>query len=157
MRPPHAAIAPACRADVHPVRPHGTLAHHDRGRHVRGERGDIITGWLAQLLVVMAVVGLVGYEALAVAIPALTLDGDAEEVADAAADAYESTSSEASALEAAEAEAETRDAEVVDLVIEEDGVEVTVSRPTATLFIHRIPGLEGTADVAATTRSRFRP
>ena len=157
MRPLHAAVVPAHGADVHPVRSHGTLVHHDRGRHVRGDRGDIITGWLAQLLVVMAVVGLVGYELLAVAIPALTLDGDAKDVAEAAANAYESTSSEARALEAAEAEAEGHNADVVGLVVVEDAVEVTVSRATATLFIHRIPGLEGTADVAVTTRARLRP
>lgn len=124
---------------------------------MRDERGDIITSWLAQLLVVMAVVGLVGYEVLSIAITTLTLDGDAEQVADAAADAYERDESRDVALEAAEAEAERRGAVVVDLVVEEERVSVTVSKETPTLVVHRIPGLEGTADVAATRRSRWDP
>ncbi len=153
--PPLAAATVA--ADVHPIALHGTLGHRNEGAGVRGERGDIITGWLAQLLVVMAVVGLFGYELLAVAITTLTLDGDAEQVADVAADTYDSTSSESSALEAAQAEAESRGAEVVDLVVQEDAVEVTVTKETPTLIVHRIPGLEGLADVAATRRSRWGP
>lgn len=130
-----------------------TVRASEVGPHVRDERGDIISSWLVQLLLIMAVVGLVGYELLSIAITTLTLDGDAEQVADAAADAYERDRREDDALEAAEAEAERRGASVVDLVIGQDAVEVTVSKATPTLVVHRIPGLEGTADVAATRRS----
>ena len=142
---------------VHRADARGTLCTGDRGTRVHDERGDIITGWLAQLLVVMAVVGLLGYELLSIAITTLTLDGDAEQVVDAAADAYDGSQSSDDALEAAEAEAEQRGAEVVDLVVEQDQLVVTVTRRTPTLFVHRIPGLEGTADVAATRRSRWGP
>lgn len=151
----HAARTRA--SSVHRAGPRGTLHSGDRGSRVHDERGDIITGWLGQLLVVMAVVGLLGYELLSVAITTLTLDGDAEQVVDAAADAYDRAQSRDDALEAAEAEAEQRGAEVVDVVVEEDQLVVTVSRPTPTLIVHRIPGLEGTADVAATRRSRWGP
>ena len=144
-------------SSVHPPAARGTLRSGDRGSRVHDERGDIITGWLGQLLVVMAVVGLLGYELLSIAITTLTLDGDAEQVVDAAADAYDRAESRDDALEAAEAEADQRGAEVLDLVVEQDQLVVTVSRQTPTLFVHRIPGLEGTADVAATRRSRWGP
>lgn len=121
------------------------------------ERGDIITSWLVQLLLLMAVVGLFGYELLSIAITTLTLDGDAEQVADAAADAYEGDRDTDDAMEAAIEEAERRGAEVAQLVVEDDRVVVTVTKDTPTLVVHRIPGLEGTADVAATRRSRWGP
>jgi hypothetical protein len=124
---------------------------------VHDERGDIITGWLVQLLLVMAVVGLFGYELLSIAITTLTLDGDAEQVADAAAFGYERHEDLDEALAAAEEEATRRGSTVVDLVVEDEQVEVTVSKSTPTLLVHRIPGLEGTADVAATRRSRWGP
>lgn len=124
---------------------------------VRDERGDIISSWLIQLLLIMAVVGLFGYELLSIAITTLTLDGDAEQVADAAADAYERNQSEPEAREAADAEADRRGTTVLELVVEDDAVEITVTKPTPTLLVHRIPGLEGTADVAATRRSRWGP
>ncbi len=149
--------ARARATSVHRPGPHGTLRSGDRGSRVHDERGDIITGWLGQLLVVMAVVGLLGYELLSIAITTLTLDGDAEQVVDAAADAYDRAQSRDDALEAAEAEAEQRDATVVDLVVEQDQLVVTVTKATPTLIVHRIPGLEGTADVAATRRSRWGP
>lgn len=121
------------------------------------ERGDIISSWLVQLLVVMALVGLVGYEMLSIAITTLTLDGDAEQVADAAADAYERDQDTDAARRAATDEAGRRGTEVIDLAVEDDVVFVTVSKATPTVLVHRIPGLEGTAEVAATRRSRWGP
>lgn len=117
--------------------------------------GDIISGWLIQLLLFMAVVGLFGYELLAIAIPTLTLDGAAEQIADAAADAYGRDQDLDAATEAAEREAASRDATVVDVTADEQVVVVTVTRPTNTVIVHRIPGLDGMADVARTTRSRW--
>lgn len=124
---------------------------------MRDEQGDIISSWLVQLLLVMAIIGLFGYELLSIAITSLALDGHAEEVADAAADAYGRNQSDRAALEAAEQEAALHEASISDLVAGLDAVEVTVSRPTSTLFVHRIPGLEGTADVAVTRSSRWGP
>lgn len=127
------------------------------GSRVRDERGDIISSWLVQLLIVMALVGLVGYEMLSIAITTLTLDGDAEQVADAAADAYEGGQDTEVALDAATQEAERRGTKVLDLVVDGDVVFVTVTKETPTILVHRIPGLEGTAEVAATRRSRWGP
>lgn len=122
---------------------------------MRDERGDIISSWLVQLLLIMAVLGLVGYEALSIAITTLTLDGDAEQVADAAADAYGRDRDRDTALQAALDEAERRGAGVTDLVVQDDVVVVTVTKDAPTVLVHRIPGLEGTGDVASTRRSRW--
>lgn len=127
------------------------------GSRVLDERGDIISSWLVQLLVVMAFVGLVGYELLSIALTALTLDGDAEQVADAAASVYERAEDADATRAAADEEADSRGAEVLDIVVEEDVVYVTVSKHAPTVLVHRIPGLEGAADVAATRRSRWGP
>lgn len=127
------------------------------GSRMLDERGDIISSWLVQLLIVMALIGLVGYEALSIAVTTLTLDGDAEQVADAAADAYGRGQDIDTARAAADEEAGRRDTEVVDLVVDDDVVFVTVSQNTPTVLVHRIPGLEGTAEVAVTRRSRWGP
>lgn len=125
---------------------------------MQDERGDIISSWLVQLLMLMAVVGLVGYEFLTLSITSLTLDGDAKQVVDAAADAYERDQDEDDALAAAQQEAEERGAEVIDMTVEEDDViEVTVTKPTGTLIVHRVPGLDNLDEVAMTRRSRWDP
>ena len=124
---------------------------------MQDERGDIISSWLVQLLLVMAVVGLVGYELLTVAVTALTLDGTADQVADAAAEAYEDSRDEDDALAVATQETGETETEVVELTVDDDWVRVTIVRPTSTLFVHRIPGLNGLADVAVTRRSRWGP
>lgn len=127
------------------------------GSRVLDERGDIISSWLVQLLLVMSLVGLVGYEVLSIAITALALDGDAEQVADAAADVYGRDQDPDAARAAADEEAADRGAEVVDVVVEDEVVFVTISKDAPTLLVHRIPGLEGATDVAATRRSRWGP
>lgn len=151
--------SPRSRARRSPRRASGVAAwdtvRPSEGSRVRDERGDIISGWLVQLLLIMSVVGLFGYELLSIAITTLTLDGDAEQVADAASDAYERGQSLDDSEEAAVEEAERRGAEVVEVLLDGDWVEVTVVKETPTLFVHRIPGLEGTRDVAATRRSRW--
>lgn len=124
---------------------------------MQDERGDIIGSWLVQLLLIMGVVGLIGYELLTVGITALTLDGTGDDVADAAADAYEDGRDEDAALAAATQEADETRTEVVELTVEDDWIHVTIVRPTSTLFVHRIPGLDGLADVAITRRSRWTP
>lgn len=124
---------------------------------MQDERGDIISSWLVQLLVIMAVVGLVGYEFLTLSITSLTLDGDAKQVVDAAADAYERDQDEDDALAAAQQEAEERGAGVFEMTVEDDVIEVTVTKPTGTLVIHRVPGLDNLDEVAMTRRSRWDP
>lgn len=124
---------------------------------MQDERGDIISSWLVQLLMIMAVVGLVGYEFLTLSITSLTLDGDAKQVVDAAADAYERDQDQDDALTAAQQEAEGRGAGVFEMAVEDDVIEVTVTKPTGTLVIHRVPGLDNLAEVAMTRRSRWDP
>lgn len=124
---------------------------------MQDERGDIISSWLVQLLLVMAVVGLIAYEFLSVAVTGLMLDGMADDVADVAADTYERDRDEDDALAAAEDEAAEGGAEVVEIVVDDDTVRVTLVQPTPTLFVHLVPGLDGLADVAATRQSRWGP
>lgn len=123
------------------------------------ERGDIITSWLRQMLVIMAVLGFFGYEGLSMAVTAVTLDDAAEHVADEAADALSAGRSEEDVREAAETEAIDRGVEITDLLVDEveDVVVVTVTRQANTLVAHRIPGVRDWTTPSATRRSAWRP
>jgi hypothetical protein len=116
------------------------------------ERGDIITSWLLQLLVFLAVVAFVVYEVIAVVATTISLDDAAREVARAARDEYRADRSLDRATDAAEQVAELRDAQVV--AVEEEGGElvVTVTRVAPTLVVHRIGPLAELAQVNATSR-----
>lgn len=123
------------------------------------ERGDIITSWLGQMLVVMAVLAFFAYEGLSMAMTAVTLDDAAEHVADEAADTLSSDGSVEEAEEAAQVEAEARGVEITAIDVDEDeeSVVVTVTRQAGTLVSHRIPGLRDWTTPSATRRSAWRP
>lgn len=121
------------------------------------ERGDIISSWLIQLMLIMLVVAFVGYEILSVAMTGLALDGDADQVANAAADAYDDGESLRAAEEAALAEAEERGAELKSIEVQDNVVIVTVSRPANTLVAHRLGFLDRFTEPSATRREKWRP
>lgn len=123
--------------------------HSDQG-------GGIITSWLAQLLVIMALVGLVAYDLVAVVTTAVTLEDEARVVAVRAADAYGTANDLVRSREAAEEAAAQQDVELVDLRPDEDFIEVEVRRPAATLWMHRIPPLRDYTLPQAIGRSNWR-
>lgn len=104
--------------------------------------GDIVTGWLVKLVLVMAVIALLVYEVLAIVVTNLSLDDVGREVARAARDEYRASASLEVVAERAEQAAELRGAEVIH--VEHVGEEIVVEiRTTAdTLLVHRIGPLE---------------
>lgn len=122
----------------------------------RNETGGIITGWLAQLLVIMAIVGLVGYEVVAVAVAAVTLEDEAREVAKVAADAYGSEQRIEDASAAAGEAGTTLGVEVLEVTLDGDHVRVTVRGQAGTLLLHRLGALEDLTRPTATGRSNWR-
>jgi hypothetical protein len=108
----------------------------------RDETGGIITGWLGQLLVIMAVVAFVGFEVVTIAVTSVTLQDQAREVARAAASAYGQRERLTDAQEAAIAEATELGVEVASVGLEDDRIVATITTTADTLVLHRIGALE---------------
>lgn len=122
----------------------------------RREDGGIITGWLGQLLILMALVGLAGYDVFAVVTTAIALEDEARVVAVDAADAYGLQNDLVGAQAAAEQAAERRDVTLVDVQPEGDFVRVQVTREAGTLWAHLIPPLRDLTSPTASGRSNWR-
>lgn len=106
----------------------------------RDEHGEI-SSWFTQLLVVLVVVGLVIYEAVALAFAAVQVDDVAREVARVARDEYRAEQSLNRARTLAEEAAGDQEASVVDLDTDGTVLRVTVARSARTLVVHRIDPL----------------
>jgi hypothetical protein len=121
-----------------------------------GERGDIISRWLLQMLAIMAVISLVAYEVIALGLTTLSADDAAREVARAARDAYRVEQSLDRAEATAQEAARSHDATLV--AVDEDGdvLSVTVEKRAQTLLVHRIGPLSDVANRPATSRVRVR-
>lgn len=123
----------------------------------RSATGGIVTGWLIQLVVFMAVIGLIGYEAISIAITTINLEDDAREVAQAAAQAYGASRQLAVATEAAETAADELEVSLEELEEVDGSVEVAISKVADTVVVHRIGPLEELGQVSASGRARWRP
>jgi hypothetical protein len=120
----------------------------------RHEDGDIVSRWLLQLVLVMAVIAFVGYEAVSIAVNHLSLDEDARQVAASTRTAYRDARDVEDAAEAGLATAAEQGVEVTDVVPAEDGASLTfeLQKQASTLALHRIEPLEGIT-IARTSRT----
>lgn len=121
------------------------------------ERGDIISSWLIQLVVFMAIVGFIGYEFLSMATTALTLDGQADQIANVAANAYADAQDLEAAQEAAEIAADERDVALIEVRVDDDVIFVTIQGTANTVVSHRIGPLERFTHPSVTRREKWRP
>ena len=115
-----------------------------------GERGDIISRWLVQMLATMAVFALIAYEIIAVGVAAVRVDDIAREVARAARDTYRVEQSLDGAQARAAEHAQSRGATLTAAELDGDSLSVTVETRAATLLVHRLPPLEDRVTPAAT-------
>lgn len=116
-----------------------------------GESGDVITSWLVQILVILAVIGFLAYEILSVAITNVSLDDNAREVARAARDAYRGDQSIDETTATAEEVAATHGVTVVGVAVDGDEIVIDLEKRAPTLVVHRLGPLE---DLATATTSR---
>lgn len=107
----------------------------------RAQDGDIIVSWLVRLVLTLAVLALVVFEAGSITYAHLYADDAAGELARAGTVAYRSSGSLSAAQDAAEDVADSRGVELV--TFERDGATlvVEVERTAQTLVLHRIPAL----------------
>lgn len=121
------------------------------------ETGGIVTSWLLQILVIVAVIGFVGYEGIAAAVNTVQIEDEAQEVARAAARAFRDSQQLPAAEEAARAQAQAEGIDLLDVVVDGDFVEATVRDTADTLVIHRISALDSLVTRTATSRVSWRP
>lgn len=121
------------------------------------ESGDIITGWLLQVVIFLAVISFIAYEVISVLATTVSLDDTAREVARAARDEYRVTRSLDAASETAAEVADVRDAHVVELTEDGDDLIVELQRDAPTLVIHRIGPLQDLAKVNTSARVTWAP
>ncbi|MBW3618703.1 MAG: hypothetical protein KY461_00525 [Actinobacteria bacterium] len=125
-----------------------------RGRFA-SEHGGIVTGWLFQLLIIMAIIGVLGHEVISIGVTSVNLEDDARDVAVAARDAYGRGDLDA-AKEAAAAAASQLDAELLSLEVDGETLVATVTKQADTFFVHRIGPLEDLTTPTARGRVRWR-
>jgi hypothetical protein len=121
------------------------------------QEGGIITGWLLQLVAILAVISLVVYEVVAVGVATVSVDDDARDGARAASAAYRSERSLTSAREAAEGAVDSDETEIVSLTEVDGELVITLHKRARTLLVHRIGALEGLATPSTTRRIRWQP
>lgn len=123
-------------------------------RRHQDDAGGIITGWLMQMLVFMAVVGVLVYEIGSIGVTAVGLDDISRDVARAAALNYRETRNLAKATAAAQERAEEFEVQIVVGPEVDDGdVVVTVSEQAPTLLVHRVGFLEDFSRPSVTGRA----
>jgi hypothetical protein len=121
------------------------------------ERGDILWSWLVRLCLVMAVLSLVTYEVVSVAVSTVALDDRAREVARAARDEYRVERSLERASATATEVARTHGAEVTAVTEDGDLLVIELEKQAPTLIVHRLGPLDELTTTTATSRIRWTP
>lgn len=135
------------------------------GRHVgppsarlRCESGSALGSWVVQVLLVLAVLAFVGYELIAIGLTSFALDDASREVARAARDAYRSSDgSLEGAMTGAVETADVHEADVTDVAIDGEDLEVTLTRRAPTFLLHRLGPTEDLTLRTATGRAPLTP
>lgn len=123
---------------------------------MRDETGGIVTGWLFQIVVIMAIIAFIGFEVITIALTTINLDDDARDVAITARDAYRDGRSLRAAEEAGAAAAEALGAQLVSVEADDTDVTVTVTDVADTLLLDRIGVLDTVTHPTATARAPWR-
>ena len=122
-----------------------------------GDRGDIVLGWLTKLVAVLAVLGLLGFDAVSLALARFTAEDHAQTAARAAAEAFSQTHVPQTAYDAALGAVVTHGDRIdpASFATAQDGsVTLTLSREAPTLLLDRVPQLRQFTRMSATATAR---
>ena len=123
---------------------------------IDGDRGDIVLGWLTKLVVIIGLLGLVGFDGVSLAQARFQAADRATTAADAAADSFATTKTLQTAFNAAYAT--TRDGDVIEtktFTVEPDGtVRLRLHHTATTLLLHRVKALQHYADAVGSGTAR---
>lgn len=122
------------------------------------DAGDIILGWLTRIVVWIAVIGVVIFDALSIGVGHISAADDADSAALAASHAWHDTHSREAALEAARRVADDHDETVVEgsLFIADDGsVRLRVQHNVTTVVVRHVHGLRAWAHITEGGSGRY--
>jgi hypothetical protein len=126
-------------------------------RRCEGERGDVVVGWLTRLTVVLAVLGVLGFDAVALGVGRLNAEDRAQEAARAAVRSWSQDADLQRAYEAALADTDPLEDAIapVGFSVSTDGaVTLTLTHTSPTLVLSRIGPLRSWATSSATVTGR---
>jgi hypothetical protein len=126
------------------------------GHEQRSDRGDIVLGWLTKLTVVLALLGLVAFDGISLALGRFRAEDRAAAAAREAVDAWRSTKDVQRAYEAALAETGPEDtvAPTSFSVDPAGAVTLTLQHRVATLVVEKVGPLRDLATSTVTTTAR---
>jgi hypothetical protein len=104
------------------------------------ERGGIVISWLFKLVLSLAIVGAVAFEAGAIVVAHVNADTAANEVSSEAAFAAANGGGEGAAQAAARVEAAKQSVRLIGVSLSDDGrvITVIVEKTARTLLVHRL-------------------
>jgi hypothetical protein len=109
------------------------------------DAGSIVLGWLTKLVLLFAMLGVLLFDGIAIAVNNMTAQDEANMAAQAAADTYKATHDLQAAYSAAVAAVADKNEKVLtrSFVIAADGsVHLVLRRETTTLVMHHIGALQ---------------
>lgn len=124
------------------------------------DRGDVVLGWLTKLVATLAVVGVLGFDAVSLGSGRFQAEDHAQGAARAASAAWQGDKRVQVAYDAALAEVveagDTIDTiDTADFTVAADGaVTLTLHHEVSTLLVHRVAPLRDLAVLTATVTSR---
>ena len=125
----------------------------------RGDRGDIVISWLTKLIVVAALVGVVGFDAISVGVSKMSVSDDASTAVEAASSSWQSSRHNIQFAYQSAQEALsnplTEEIPVNSFSIDPDGtVHLTVVKTARTLLLFRVHKLAHYAVVTSTASGK---
>lgn len=138
------------------MRPDSTSASHG-SRLPSGDAGDIVLGWLTKIMVLLAVLGVMAFDAVSLGSSYVQTEDAGQQAARRAAERYSLDKDLQAAYDAALlpllARGDTIDPD--SFSVSPDGaVTLTISHQTPTLLVEKIPPLREYAVVEATVTGR---
>lgn len=129
----------------------------DADPDLMGDRGDIVLGWLTKLVVVLALLGVVGFDLISLGTARLRAEDNAQSAARAADASWKSAKDLQQAYDAALAEV-VKDGDTIDpqtfTVSPEGGITLTLRRTAPTMLVEKIGPARRWAEVEVTVSAR---
>ena len=107
---------------------------------LHGERGDIVVGWFTKIVIILALVGVVGFEATSIGVAHVQMQDTAKAAARAGSREWKDSRDVQRAYQAAEAVAAADSGRIApeEFVVHDDGsVTVTVEKDASSLLLFR--------------------